>query len=145
MPNNSPPHRGRGRGRRRRRGTTVVEFAIIGSVMVLMILSSIEFGRAMMSVHSLREAARAGCRVATLQGSTTADIDAAVGGVLNAANIAGYTVTIDPAVSGASRWDPITVTISVPFDNVTWLPVPVKLGGKTVTASATLPKEHAGT
>jgi len=58
------------RGRAGRRGVTTVEFAMIAGPLFLFILGNIEFGRALMAVNCLEEAARSGARVAILRGAT---------------------------------------------------------------------------
>lgn len=51
---------------RRQRGTTVVEFAIIGLLIFIVIFASIEFGRAMYTYNLVTEATRRGARVAAI-------------------------------------------------------------------------------
>jgi Flp pilus assembly protein TadG len=52
--------------RRRQRGTTTVEFAIIGTVLMVVVFSVIEFGRAMFVINMLTEATRRGARMAAV-------------------------------------------------------------------------------
>jgi Flp pilus assembly protein TadG len=52
--------------RRRQRGTTTVEFAIVGSVAMLVLLSVIEFSRVLFVVNALGEGARRGARMAVV-------------------------------------------------------------------------------
>ena len=54
------------RPRSTRRGATTVELAVVAIPLFMVVFGSIEFGRAMMSVQTLEEAARSGCRVAIL-------------------------------------------------------------------------------
>ena len=50
----------------RQRGTTTVEFAIVGTVLFVMVFSIIEFGRAMFVINVLTEATRRGARMAAV-------------------------------------------------------------------------------
>jgi Flp pilus assembly protein TadG len=50
----------------RQRGTTTVEFAIIGTVLMVVVFAVIEFGRAMFVVNVLTEATRRGARMAAV-------------------------------------------------------------------------------
>jgi len=43
--------------------------------------------------------------------------------------------------SSAAAGDPVTVTVSIPFADVSWLPSPMYLGGKTLSASTTMRRE----
>jgi pimeloyl-ACP methyl ester carboxylesterase len=43
--------------------------------------------------------------------------------------------------SSATYANPVSVTVSVPFNSVSWLPSPMYLGGKTMTYTATMRRE----
>ncbi len=47
-------------------GTTTIEFAIIGTVMMVIVFGIIEFGRALYTINVLTEAARRGARMAAV-------------------------------------------------------------------------------
>jgi hypothetical protein len=51
---------------RRQRGTTTVEFAIVGAVTLLMLFTVIEFSRILFTLNMLDEGARRGARVAAV-------------------------------------------------------------------------------
>lgn len=134
------------RTRRGRSGTSAVELAIVAPVLVAMIMGQIESSRLGMVMQLLTTAAREGCRVAVLDGSTQADVQNRVNGVLNGAGIDVGTVT--PTCPSPYAWDsapmgtPITVTLSVPYAKVSWLGAPIFFQGANVTASATLSSEN---
>lgn len=48
------------------RGLTTVEFAIVGSVLFILIFATLEFGRVIFTMNVLQEAARRGARVAAV-------------------------------------------------------------------------------
>jgi hypothetical protein len=52
--------------KRRQQGSTVVEFAIIGALLMATLLGTLEFGRALYTVNMLTEATRRGARMAAV-------------------------------------------------------------------------------
>lgn len=125
-----------------RRGTTTVEFAMIALPLFMFVFGSIEFGRALMSVQSLEEAARAGCRIAILGGTSPQDVENNVAQILSPAGISDYTVAIVPSpLDAIPRWDPVSVRVTASFADMSWLPAPDYFNGLSYTASSTLPRE----
>ena len=126
-----------------RRGATIVEFALVAPILFTVIFSCIEFGRALMTTQSLEEAARSGCRIAILRGTTTTEIEEEVDRILGPTGVSNYTVTVQPTnVADAARWSPVSVIVSANFNDMSWLPLPKFLSGQTYTSSSTLPKEY---
>lgn len=68
-----------------RRGTTVVETAFVLPVFLFFIMALIEFGHAQMVNNVLRSACRAGARMGSTQGRTTADVESYVRNALSSA------------------------------------------------------------
>jgi Flp pilus assembly protein TadG len=104
-----------------------VEFAIVASILFPMILGIVEIGRGLMVIHVLTAASCRGCRTAVVEGRTQSDVTRAVQQVLDGAGISGATTTIqvneagvDPA--NAKAGDEITVIVSVPVANISWVP-----------------------
>jgi len=128
--------------RKRRRGAAAVEFAVVAPVFFLLVFGMIEFGRMVMVQQVITNGSREGARIAVLDGATTAEVTAAVTGYLQSAGIAGGNVTVSPdPPSSAGYGEPVTVTVSVPFDQVSWLPSPIFLGGSTMTATSVMRRE----
>ncbi len=78
----------------------------------------------------LTNASREGARKAVLDGSTAADVNNTVITHLSDAKIAitADNITVNPANPATANYgDPITVTVSVPFSQVSWLPAPMLL------------------
>lgn len=73
------------RPRAERRGTTVVETAFVLPVFLFFVLALIEFGHAQMVNNVLRSACRSGARLGSMEGPTTADVEAHVRQVLGSA------------------------------------------------------------
>lgn len=128
--------------RRNRRGAAAVEFAVILPVFVLLIFGMIEYGRMVMVQQVITNASREGARKAVLDGATTAQVETVVEEYLASGSIGGATVTVTPdPPSSAESGDPVTVAVSVPFNEVSWLPSPMYLGGKTLTATTAMRRE----
>ena len=131
----------------RRLGAAAVEFAIVAPIFFLMIFGMLELGRAVMVQQVITNASREGARIAVLDGSLVTGTVASPGvrdsvqRYLTSANIDAdsVTITIDPATpSSASYGAPVTVTVSVPFSEVSWLPTPKYLVGNRTLSSATV-------
>lgn len=131
--------------RRNRQGAAVVEFALIAPVLFLLAFGIIEFGRMVMVQQVLTNASREGARVAVLDGTTNTEFEAAVDTYLDSAAVssASATRTVSPALPTSDDYvGAITVTVSIPFDQVSWLPSPLFLGGQTLTATAVMRREN---
>ena len=134
----------RRRGQKKRLGASAVEFAIVAPLFFLLVFGMIEFGRMVMIQQVLTNASREGARQAVLDGATSSNVKSSVvtymsnGGV----TIATSNVTISPTdPSSATAGSPVTVTISVPFSQVSWLPSPMFLGSRQMTASTVMRRE----
>ena len=125
-----------------RRGGAAVEFALVAPLFFLLVFGSIEFGRAMMALQALEESAREGCRVAIMDGNTNDNAKDAVTAFLLAAGMADHTTTFSPTTpADACQWDPISVIVTVPYTDISWLPAPWFLDGITLKGTCTLPRE----
>jgi Flp pilus assembly protein TadG len=136
-----PANRKQARG-----GTAAVEFAVVAPlVFLLLFLPMFEFGRGMMVSELAANAARIGCRMGVLPGNSNSNVTAAVNSALSGPGITGATTTITvnggtSDVSSAKLGDVIKVTVSVPFNNVSWIPGQF-LAGKTLTGVETMRHE----
>jgi Flp pilus assembly protein TadG len=102
----------------------------------------IEYGRMVMVQQMLTNASREGARRAVLDGSTTTDVESVVNSYLASGNIDEPTVAVSPSPpSSAGFGDPVTVTVSVPYADVSWLPTPMFLGNTTMTATSVMRRE----
>jgi len=141
----SPPPRRRflrpERNKQGRRGVATVEFAIIAPLFFMLVLGCIELGRALMVQQILTNASRTGARDAVTLSGTQASAIAAASDFAEGASVGGIAVTVTPNPSTASSGDMITVTVTVPYANVTWVPAPWFMDGKTLTASSVMRKE----
>jgi Flp pilus assembly protein TadG len=128
--------------RRNRRAAAAVEFALVAPVFFLLVFGMIEYGRMVMVQQVITNASREGARVAVLDGSTTAEVTDTVTSYLTSGSISGGTVTVSPnPPSNAEFGDPVTVSVSIPFSQVSWLPSPMYLGATTLTATTIMRRE----
>lgn len=135
------PERRRFSRRRDRKGASVVEFALVAPVFFMLLIGIIEVGRALMVQQVLINASRVGARRAVTLSSTTASAIAAVEEYCDGVGVEGIVCTVSPDPATANSGTPITVTASINFANVTWIPSPWFMGGKSITASAVMRKE----
>jgi hypothetical protein len=57
-------------------------------------------------------------------------------------DVADADVEVDPdPPSNAESGDPVTVSVSIPFESVSWLPSPMFLGGTTLEAASVMRRE----
>jgi len=91
-----------------------------------MILGMIELGRMIMVQQVITNASREGARIAMLDGATTQEVQSAVMDYLESAQISGVGpehIPVDPDPPDLAGYGaPVTVTVSVPFNQVSWLP-----------------------
>ncbi len=127
----------------RRRGVAAVEFALIVPIFFLLVFGMIEYGRMVMVQQTLTNSSREGARLAVVDGATVDSVKDVVENYLSSAAVAvdrnNILVSPDPATT--TFGDPITVTISVPYSDVSWLPTPTFLGNTTITATSGMRRE----
>jgi Flp pilus assembly protein TadG len=123
----------------KRRGVAAVEFAIIAPLLFLLIFGMIEFGRMVMVQQILTNAAREGARIAVLDGTTGTEVRTAVNTYLHNASIPNATITITPTEPNTAGYGaPVTVTVQIPFSQVSWLPTPMFVGGDRQLSATTV-------
>ena len=125
-----------------RRAASAVEFAIVAPIFFLVVLGIIEFGRVSMVQQIITNAAREGARVAVLDGSTHTSVANKVNDYLTAGSVSGATVSMIPdPPSNAGFDEPVSVTVSIGFDNVSWLPTPFFMKDKSLSATVVMRRE----
>lgn len=130
--------------RSRRRGAAAVEFALVAPLFFLFVFGIIEFGRMVMVQQVITNASREGARRAVLDGATAVDVTNAVEDYLDTASLQNANADIvfpqgNPENAGYGA--PVEVRIEVPFSEVSWLPTPFFLDGKTLGASTVMRRE----
>ena len=129
----------------RRRAAAAVEFAIVAPVFFLLLFAMVEYGRMVMVQQLLTNASREGARQAVLDGATTEKVKDVVEQYLANARITAQRndITVTPTPSATAFGDPISITVSVPFTEVSWLPSPLFLGATELQASSAMRRETA--
>ena len=137
------------------RGQSLVEFALVLPMLLVVMLMITEFGRALYQYNVLSQAARAGARVAAVSGSggaAAAGIARAQQMIDDSNGFSGDAVTITAGVTpnylGSNR-SVVWVTASMPFRFMFAGPLPanadgsavVTPGGLTLTATNTMHAE----
>jgi len=125
----------------RRHGAAAVEFAFVASLLILLVFGMIEFGRMLMVQEILVNAAREGARKAVLPGATDAQTQTTVDDYLKNSGITTQTRSVSPSTDSASGGTAITVTVSVAYKDVSWLPKMQFLSSTNLSASVVMRKE----
>jgi Flp pilus assembly protein TadG len=88
-------------------GAAAVEFAIVASLLFVLIFGIMEFGIAFFQLQNLRSSAREGARVAAVGGNRTEIRDALVGGasgsIPSGYSTGAYSVSVNGATTGADQ------------------------------------------
>ena len=91
-------------------------------VYMTLLLGMLEFARLGMAVQVVTSAAREGCRVAALPGNTAAMAQSRVNAVLSQSGFPNATITLTPSdPTTAAGGSAVTLSLSVPFSQVSWL------------------------
>jgi Flp pilus assembly protein TadG len=132
---------------RARHAAAAVEFALAAPIFFLFVFGLVEVGRACMVNEMLTEAARQGCRVGIIEGTSSATIQQAATSYLSGVGINGETANVvinDQAANSVEAatmpaYTEITVQVSVPVSSVTWVPTWFVPG--TISAQYTMRRE----
>lgn len=113
-----------------------------------MILGMIEIGRAIMVQQIITNASREGARMAVLPQQTAVNVENRVDEILESVGISNASVQIldtegNPmSPENAEYGDVVSVTVSIPFSEVSWLPASKYLGGRTLSATTVMRTER---
>lgn len=120
-----------------------MEFAVVAPIFILLLFGMIEYGRMVMVQQMLTNATREGARLAVLDGSTTQDVRNTVKDYLSSGgiNLQDSAITVSPDPSSAAFGDPVTVSLSVEFKDVSWLPAPMYLQEAELSAVSVMRRE----
>lgn len=127
-----------------RRGAAMVEFALVAPLFLCLIVGIVEVGRAVVVQQLLTNASREGARIAGYDSTTqTSTVTSAVNAYLADVGITGATTTASPSLATVADGQPVSVSVSVPFTNVSLLPTPILLGSTTLQATSVMCREPA--
>ncbi|WP_175936416.1 TadE/TadG family type IV pilus assembly protein [Burkholderia cepacia] len=112
--------------RRAQRGSTIVEFALISSVLIMLLLGIFEFGRVLFYWNTASEAVRLGARTAVVCDVNAAGVAKRVTALLPLLSSANLSVNYSPASCTVNTCAFVTVSVTnvtvktmIPFMNLT--------------------------
>jgi Flp pilus assembly protein TadG len=114
---------------RLRRGTAAIEFALVAPVFFLLVFGLIELGRMVMVQQALTNAAREGCRTATLATTqSNTEVESTIRNFLNsvmhnASSADEVRVTVPSELASTAAGTDLTVAVEVDYADVSWLPL----------------------
>jgi Flp pilus assembly pilin Flp len=128
---------------RKQRGAAAVEFAVVAPIFVLLLFGMVEYGRMVMVQQMLTNATREGARRAVLDGTSMANVKTTVRDYLTGGHITvnDNEITVSPDPRTAAPGDPVSVSLTVPFSRVSWLPSPMFLGNANMSATSVMRRE----
>ncbi|KAG8152635.1 TadE/TadG family type IV pilus assembly protein [Burkholderia catarinensis] len=116
-----PPSR-----RRAQRGAAIVEFALIASILIMLLIGICEFGRVLFYWNTASEAVRLGARTAVVCDVNAAGVAKRVTALLPLLSTANVSVNYSPASCDVNTCTFVTVSVTnvtvktmIPFMNVT--------------------------
>ncbi len=128
--------------RYRYHGTSAVEAAIVFPLLLVLTFGVIEYGWMFLKAHQITNAAREGSRIAVRPNVTNAQVVAKITNLMASAGITGYQVTTSPIdISFVSMGEPVEVGVSVPWENVAIINMPLLPKPASIQASTTMTKE----
>ena len=98
-----------------RKGQSLVEFALVIPVFLILLLGIFEFGRAWETVNIMTSAAREGARVAAVTNPDVGSATSAAQRILSAGNISNAAISI----SGPDGNSEVQVTVTVNYTPIT--------------------------
>ena len=122
----------------------MVEFAVVAPLFFLLVFGMIEYGRMVMVQQVITNASREGARRAVLDGATTVEVRNTVNAYLESAGVdpnPEYVVVDPDPPTDAGYQEPVSVTVTVPFAEVSWIPAPMFLNGVELSATTVMSRE----
>jgi Flp pilus assembly protein TadG len=121
-------------------GATAVEFAIVANVLMIMILTCMEFARMNMARNLMQDAAYFGARHAVVPGATADEAIDAADTIMSSMLTNGYTISVSDLDEDATEID---VTVEVDLGAVA-LFAPYFLPETTISTTANMRTERYG-
>ena len=129
--------------RKGRPGAALVEFSVVLPFVLMLLIGSIELGGAILTRHTLSEAARTGARVYSLKKKKTeADVYLAIKQVMDSAGLQNYAISLDPDPAVAvPQLTPLTVKVSINSKDCTWVTSPWFVRNQIISSQCTMPAD----
>ncbi len=116
------------------KGQSLVEFALVIPIFILLLFGIIEFGRLWETMNVLTSAAREGARIAAVTSPDGARVRSRALNLLAGSGLTGISVTI----SGPGGSHDVTVTVSGTYAPLTNAVIPGLVGPFNLTRSTTM-------
>ena len=128
-----------------RRGAAIVEMAVVAPLLLTMLFGVMEFGWMFMVHETMTNTARECCRLATLQGTTDADIQNRFVQSMAATRVTATSDMISIQRTGTADNQVVTVSVSVPYSQVsiTGLTSFLKVTTQNLTTSCSMRSESS--
>ena len=127
--------------RRREKGQTMVEFALLLPVFLMLVLGVVDISRAFFALQSISAASREGARTGILTNSNNAQVNAAVNNYLAAANLPGCNAAGANWGAGFPPGSSTTVTVTCQFTVMIGTIVPGWAGTFNLSQTTTMRHE----
>lgn len=102
---------------KRQRGQSMVEFALVIPILLILVIAFLDLGRAVYTQSVLANAAREGTRTAVIRTNSVGAIRAAVKANAIGVTVSDSDITIDPESRTAGR--PVSVSVTTRFYAIT--------------------------
>jgi len=116
------------------KGQSLVEFALVIPIFILLLFGIIEFGRLWETMNVLTSAAREGARIAAVTSPDGARVRSTALNLLAGSGLSGVSV----ALSGPGGSHAVTVTVSGTYVPLTGAVIPGLIGPFNLTRSTTM-------
>lgn len=113
---------------------SLVEFALVVPILILLVFGIIEFGNLWMSMNVVTNASREGARLAAVTAPDTGQITTSVNAILATANMTATNITVTGPVAVTNE---VTVTVQVTYTPLTGGIIP-GLGGLVLQRATTM-------
>ena len=120
----------------------MVEFALLAPIFFLFVFGIIEFGRVMQVKNVITNASREAARAAVFEGSTADEVEQVAKDAAAVGTVPGVAVQVYPAnFSSVTPGTQISVTVSVDFKDVSFLPIPAIVKNLTLSGTTMMQRE----
>lgn len=133
------PAAGRSSADKTRTGATIVEFALVVPLVLMLAFAAIEFARVVMIRHSVDNAVYESARLAIVPGGTAADARNETQRLFSVIGITDFLVEVVPPVLAPETPD-VTVRVTVPLDSNSYFPQQF-FAGRTIRRELTMRRE----
>ena len=102
--------------KRSQKAQSLVEFALVVPILILIVMGIIEFGNLWMNMNIVTNASREGARLAAVTAPDAGQVQASVNNILNSANMTADSIIITGPVAVTNE---VTVTVQVTYTPIT--------------------------